>query len=223
MRFRTAALLSLLAPAAASGSAVQGSIQIPVGFQAEVDTTPSLWLLENGVVPIAPPLEDPRTQMVVVLDGGQAATLPPANFAAALRDMRVDPRVIAVVTGSSVEFKNEDRAVHALYAPGDDRIPAQPQASGSSRTIKFTAPGVYQIRCKEVPHVRGAVLVLPSGRFAVPKAGGAFKMEDVPPGSYTLRVWYGSGYVHSQPLEVRGDSVSVEVQVAGLKARAKEN
>jgi plastocyanin len=204
-------------PTLAWSTTIQGSIGIPEGFEAEVDTSPSTWLFENGIVAIRPPLDDPRTHMIIVLEGGEGATMPPTTVVVALRDMRLDPRVIPIVSSSSVDFRNEDRVVHALRTVGDDRVPPQPQAPGSLRTIKFSAPGIYQLRCTEVPHVHGTVMVLAAGRFAVPKATGAYRIDDVPPGSYTLKVWYAGEYLHSQTVDVRGDSINVDVKVAARK------
>lgn len=220
---RTLFVVTFSLPTLGWSTTVQGSIGIPEGFEAEVDTSPSTWLLENGVVPIRPPLDDPRSHMIVVLEGGEGATMPPSTVVAALRDMRVDPRVIPIVSSSSIDFRNEDRVVHALRTVGDDRVPPQPQAPGSLRTIKFSAPGIYELRCNEVPHVHVTVMVLAAGRFAVPKATGAFRMEDVPPGTYTLKVWYAGDYLHSQTLEVRGDSTNVDVKIAARKTASSSS
>ena len=209
------ALLAVVSEAAV----VQGTVAIPEGFEAEIDTTPSMWLIENGLVPIAPPLEDPRTRMVVVLEGGEAAAAAGPSATVTLRDMRLAPRVFPVTVGTAVDFKNEDRSVHALYSPGDSRFAAQPQAPGGLRTHRFDRAGAYEIRCKEVPHVRGVVLVLAGGLFALPQSGGGFRLENVPAGTYTLRVWYAGDFIHTQAVEVgAGDAPSAQIDVT-LAAR----
>lgn len=202
----------------AAAATVQGNILLPEGFQTDVDNTPSLWLLENGVVPIRPPLTDPRTHMAVVLEGGVGASAPPARVVVELADMQVTPRIVPIGTGGTVEFHNEDRVAHSLYVVDDERVPRQPQAPGATRTVKFASPGVYVVRCQDFPHVRGTVLVLPSGRYAVPKAGGAFVVDDVPAGAYTLRVWYAGKNIYEQPLDVQESSANLVIKLPPSKS-----
>lgn len=207
-------LCSLTASACVWAASVNGKLVIPEGFVAQADSTPSMWLLENRVVPIVPPLEDPRSHMVVVLDGRQGATMPPGRATMRLVDMRLSPRVVAIGSGSTIDFQNDDHVSHTLYSLANDRIPATPQAPGASRTVKLTGPGVYELRCKEVPHIRGTILALAGGRFAVPVAGGAFAIDDVPPGLYHLRVWYAGKNIHSQNIGVQEPAAKIEITLA---------
>jgi hypothetical protein len=50
--------------------------------------------------------------------------------------------------------------------------------------------------------MEGAVLVLKSNLYARPDDRGAFKIDGVPEGKYTLRVFFRGEFVHEQQLEV---------------------
>jgi hypothetical protein len=196
---------------------VEGRIVLPVNFQPAVEPSRAYWRVENGIVPVLQSLSDPRSDMVVVIEGNEARVEPPKLAPAmVLREGRLWPAVLPVVAGTTVDFRNEGRLGHALYARGAERasFPPQPLAPGAQRSHQFRALGAQEIRCDEVPHIRGVVLVLGSSLFSGVDETGAFKIAAVPPGRYSLRVWYAGSYVHGQPIDVSAEGpVTVEVHL----------
>src|SRR5262249_27593761 len=95
-------------------------------------------------------------------------------------------------------------------------------APGKSRRIRFLATGVYPVRSSEFPHLEGAILVLPTLLFARPDDRGVFKLDGVPEGRYTLKVFHKSGFVHQQPLEVGRLPLEVAVKVPSPPAKRPE-
>ena len=77
---------------------------------------------------------------------------------------------------------------------------------------KFAKVGTYRVHCSEMPHLIGTVLVTPH-HAATPDNRGDFSFDEVPAGSYKLRVWYADKWIHSQPVTIRGKT-SVQVQIA---------
>jgi len=73
-------------------------------------------------------------------------------------------------------------------------------------------PGTYRLRCSEVPHLVATILVVEAPQFTLPDETGAFGFNDIPAGSYTLKVWYHGTWVHSQPVAVQG-KIRVEVLI----------
>jgi len=196
---------------------VGGRIVLPVNFRPVVEESKSFWRVENGVVPVLASLRDPRGSMVVLLEGADGKVEPPAVAPAmVLREGGLWPAVLPVVVGTTVEFRNEDRPSHSLYADGAERgaFEPQPLAPGARRSHTFRTPGAQQIRSAELAHIRAIVLVLGTQMFSSVDDAGAFKIAGVPTGRYSLRVWYAGSYVHGQPIDVPAEGpVTVEVHL----------
>jgi len=54
-------------------------------------------------------------------------------------------------------------------------------------------PGAVQVYCDIHSDMRGDIIVAPTRRFARIGPGGSFRIEDVPPGDHTVKVWLSSG------------------------------
>lgn len=141
--------------------------------------------------------------MAVVLEGapggsGRADVEYPiagASFASPLQPVQAD-----------VPFEIPNRSEHAprLYAVGDpDLVPGDPINPGTSR--EATAESSYQriaIRDRETGHIEGAVVAFPHPYFSAVEADGSFEIDNVPEGTYQLRVWYRDGWLDLEPKSV---------------------
>jgi plastocyanin len=196
----------------ARGATVRGTITLP---QETPDPRESQWRVENGILPIGPRQPDPRSDVVVLLAGGRAPSREGASPTAQveLHGLRLDPRVLPVLVGTTVEFKNNDRVPHSLYV---DRANAVMSAAATppqqSRKQKFDVAGEYRVRDEDYPHIQGAVVAVTSPFFTRLDDKGAFRME-VPEGHYTLKVFYRTGWVVSQVLDVGPRTTEVTIQV----------
>lgn len=219
--------IALLSPslALAAPTQVRGTITLPATTRAPTDRFPSFWArLENGLLPIAPPLVSPMSEVVVVLEGPTTSASWSGNITMEIAGADFSPRVVPVLVGTTVEFKNADRTAYTVFSPDNGAFFGKEEtAGGKSRKIKFLAPGVFPVRADEYPHMEGAVLVLKSNLYARPDDKGAFKIDNVPEGKYTLRVFFRGSFVHEQPLEVpaRG-AVDVTVKAAPGPAHKAE-
>jgi len=202
-------LFSVLAAAAP----LKGTVVVPTNFKPARDRHVTHWRVENGVVPVAPPLRDPRTEMVVFLEGGKAPPLEKTPVAVMeIKGYRFDPFVVVVPAGGTVEFKNTGRVVHVIYdrqkvmSPGTVR-------PGETRKQRYHAEGEYEIREEEFPHMKGIVKVLSTPLFAVPDETGSFKMDNVPVGRWTVKVWYRGAIIAQTTVDVgeKGSDVVVKV------------
>jgi plastocyanin len=202
--FLLALVLFLPRSAAAAPTQVRGTITLPSSSRAPSDRFPSFWArIENGILPIAPPLVSPMSEVVVVLEGPTTSASWSGNITMEVAGADFLPRVVPVLVGTTVEFKNGDRTPYTIYSPENGAFFGKEEtAAGKSRKIKFLAPGVFPVRTDEYPHMEGAVLVLKSNLYARPDERGAFKIDGVPEGKYTLRVFFRGTFVHEQPLEV---------------------
>jgi plastocyanin len=216
---RTLAWLVLLS-GAAHAATVRGLVTLPA--DARASERDGHWRVENGVLPVGPRLPDPRSDVVVMLEGGPAREAKKEEKAATvtvqLKGLRLDPRVVVAAPGTSVTFKNEDRVPHTLYADGaQTAIPPEPTPSGTSRTVKLTGRGEYTVRDQDWPHIEGAVVI--TDAYAVQcDDKGQFK-TDVPEGRYVLKVWYHGAWVHSQPIEVGPRTTELKIDVLPASIR----
>jgi hypothetical protein len=69
-----------------------------------------------------------------------------------------------------------------------------------------------------------SVIVTSSPLFSVVEDKGAFRIEGVPEGHATLKVWSNGSWVHEQEVDVtaRGLDLAVKVQGAGSGKEAAE-
>jgi plastocyanin len=206
-------LAALLISSMAHATTVRGTVVLPPETRGS-DGREAHWRVENGVLPIGPRVPDPRTEVVVALDGqGPKREAPAATATAELHGLRLDPRVIVIGVGGTVEFKNSDRVPHTLYVEhATSLMGPTPTPAGQSRAQKFFAAGEYPIRDEEYPHVEATVLAVQTPYTVRLDDKGGFKL-DVPEGKYTLRVFYRGRWVLSQPLEVGSHSTDVTLQV----------
>jgi plastocyanin len=218
MAMRACGLLGLLLGAAsaslgvASAATVRGTITLP---QDTADPRETQWRVENGVLPVGPRQPDPHSEVIVMLVGGRVPTRKeePQPAQVELHGLRLDPRVLPVLVGTTVEFKNNDRVPHSLYVDRATTVMApQPTPAAQSRKQKFDVAGEYRIRDEDYPHIQGAVVAVSSPYFTRVDDKGAFRLE-VPEGKYTLKVFYRTNWVVSQPLDVGPHAADVTVPI----------
>jgi plastocyanin len=106
----------------------------------------------------------------------------------------LDPRVQAVVAGTTVNVSNDDRMIHKLvFIRGNDTLTRMPFFnSGETVASERIAakPGVVEVRCALHPWMRGYVVVFDHPYFTVTDANGGFTIDSLPPGPHTLMVWH---------------------------------
>jgi hypothetical protein len=107
----------------------------------------------------------------------------------------VDPRVQAVVVGTTMNVFNEDRLIHKLVfiRGAHDTLTKMPffnsgQMVASERIA--TQPGIVEVRCALHPWTHGYIAVFDHPYFAVTDANGAFTIDSLAPGTYKMMVWH---------------------------------
>lgn len=101
------------------------------------------------------------------------------------------PHVQAVRAREEVDIVNSDPVAHNINAT--QRIYTlfnilQP-LRGMTAKQKFDKPGVVNLRCNVHEWMRGYVHVFNHPYYVVTGADGAFRLDEVPPGTYELAVW----------------------------------
>lgn len=126
-------------------------------------------------------------------------SVPGKTFAAPKDHVKMDqanlvflPRVLPVLTGTTVDFLNSDAVLHNVFSPdacaGKFNLGTWPK--GEVRSFTFKSECVAHLLCKVHPEMEGFVLAVPTPYYVVTKADGMYRIPDLPDGSYTVRVWH---------------------------------
>jgi plastocyanin len=133
------------------------------------------------------------------------AEKPGPESKAALLDQsgqRFVPRILAILVGQSVEFRNSDNVFHNVfsYSP-PKRFDLGRYPRGRSATLTFEKAGLVQIFCDIHSHMRADLVVVPNRWFAYVGRDGRFRIDGVPAGTRTLSVWLPQRGVRSVVVE----------------------
>ena len=136
---------------------------------------------------------------------------PPQPVVYDQKGMRFTPHVMPILRGTQVRFLNSDTVRHNVFTPDGDAYNLGTWGQGESQTKMFARSGVYRQLCNIHPEMEGFIVVLDNPHFTVTGEDGKFRLEGVPPGTYTLRAW-------SEKLPAVTQSVTV---TAGATTTAK--
>jgi plastocyanin len=101
------------------------------------------------------------------------------------------PSVLPLLVGSKVSFRSEDSELHNVFARGPKKVLFnQAQLPAQKFEKAFTEVGAVHLTCNIHKEMSAWVVVLQNPYFAQPDPKtGAFAIEGVPPGTYTVRIW----------------------------------
>jgi len=138
---------------------------------------------------------DGGVKNVVVVLNGIAAGKSPSTTPAVLdnKDCAFVPRVQTLTVGEALELRNSDPILHDAHARvnGYKTLFNLGLPEWSRKTYHFEQPGRVLIDC-DVLHtwMRAYVVVTEHPYTAVTDSAGSFSLQEVPPGTYTIRVWH---------------------------------
>ncbi len=147
----------------------------------------------------------PATAIVYAepLDAAPARTS--GRFTLSQKNKTFQPHVLAVPSGSTVSFPNDDQIFHNVFSlASPDPFDLGLYRAGATRERTFTRAGTYRVFCNIHPQMTALVIVVPTPFTAMVGTDGRFSF-DLPPGRYRVTA-----------LSERAAPVSVEVtSVAG--------
>jgi len=136
----------------------------------------------------------PQPNAVIWLDAPGAAPAAQGRVVLDQRNLQFAPRVLAVRTGTTVEFPNNDRVFHNVFSFRDGkRFDLGLYPIGSVKHVQFDRPGISRLFCNIHPRMAAYVIAVDSPYFAVSNEAGDFTLPDVPAGTYTYRAWRAAG------------------------------
>ena len=110
----------------------------------------------------------------------------------ARRGCRFEPHVLALRTGQQLAISNPDSTMHNTHPqPKNNQEWNRTQPPGTTLTVTFKRPEVFiPFKCNQHPWEKAYVGVFSHPFFAVTDESGRYRIEGLPPGVYTLKVWH---------------------------------
>ena len=106
------------------------------------------------------------------------------------KDCRFEPHAAVLTVGATLEVKNSDKILHTAHAYFGATFNLALPKEGDSVKRVLRRPGIIQIRCDNHGWMNAFIRVDSHPFHAVTDSQGRFKIEGVPPGTYTLDVWH---------------------------------
>jgi plastocyanin len=186
------ALAAVLLGAAGAAHAQPGTIRGRVDVRRESGPPPSRpSVSELGQPPASEPID--RRRSVVYLEAAPQGAFEESERARVVLDQRNQtfvPHVLAVTTGTTVDFLNSDRTYHNVFSLSKaKRFDLGRYPRSQVRSIRFDRPGVVRVFCDIHSHMSAFILVFAHRYFAVTEPDGSYRIDRVPAGRYSIVAW----------------------------------
>jgi plastocyanin len=208
LRLNAAAAVSS-EPSRANG-VIRGRVQLRQP-PSNVETRPNV-----GEIGMPQTHESPdRRRSVVYLDPAPRAAFDARDDPRPRMDQRNEtfvPHVLAVVAGTVVDFPNNDKTYHNVFSLSRTKtFDLGRYAAGRSKAVRFDRPGIVRVFCDIHSHMSAFILVFAHRYFAVTDEEGRYRLENVPPGTYTVVAWNESAAQESRGVTVPASGDDVEL------------
>ena len=191
-----------------AGAASTGTIQGQVQITRKLTSKRMRFRIYPGFKSVAPPAvmdneTDERRNVIIYLKSTphiKAAYSGSAPRQIAQSGETFIPHVLPIVRGTRVDFLNDDPIFHNVFSlSGTRTFDLGRYPRGESRSVIFDQTGIVPVFCHLHSHMSALIMVLDNPFFTVPDADGHYRIESVPPGSYTVVGWHE----RSQPVELQ--------------------
>ena len=126
------------------------------------------------------------------------------------KNLLFTPRVLPILKGSTVDFLNTDEVRHNIFAPGKvEKFNLGTWGLGGVKVHTFNKPGEVILLCNVHSEMVAYILVLENPYFAKSDQKGNFKIENIPPGTYTVKIWHEKMMSPSQEVVITSGETAV--------------
>ncbi len=194
-----------MAFAAENGGTVEGVLELPPVQSRKAAPKRGEAFVPRAKNPLRPPNGlDPRFEMVVVLEGGPVddndKKPQPARYN--IIGENFPNQMLPVIVGGKVEIKNLGTRSPRLYSKTlPDVVPNDPiNRKGVRATQAITElHKAIDIRDQDSVHFIAYIVAFENAYFAIPDFDGSVKLEGIPSGEWTVKVWYRDAWVTNLP------------------------
>lgn len=178
--------------------------------------------LYPGSRPAPPPPEqgarsDEYRNIVIYLKSDAPVTAAPEERAhtMAQEGEAFTPHVLPITVGSTVSFPNLDPIFHNVFSLSATRtfdLGRYPQ--GDSKSVTFERTGLVPVFCHIHSDMSAIILVLDNPLYTVPDNDGRYRIENIPPGNYTLVAWHERSEPVEHAVQLQGGQIlSLDITV----------
>jgi plastocyanin len=204
-------LVSFVARPAAVAAARPGSIR----GRVELKRTAAPMARRPGVADLGTPAGRDMPDLlrsVVYLESAPRGAFETNESGHAVMDQRNEtfvPHVLAITTGTTVDFPNSDTFYHNVFSLSKTKpFDLGRYAAGNSRPVRFDRPGIVRVFCDIHSHMNAFILVFSHPFFAMTDAQGRYRIENVPPGTYGVIAWNEGTSTGARPITVPDGGVA---------------
>jgi len=156
--------------------------------------------------------------IVYVVSGVPPSSAPPQRETPtlAVRGGRLDPHVLVVKAGESFTVTNADRDnynFHVLFRENTERNKAL--MFGSETSIKTDRPELFARVSEDLGRLHGYVCVLENRIYSLTDVTGAFRLPDLPAGTYTIEAAHPREGRFKRKITVGGASAAADFALPG--------
>jgi plastocyanin len=199
-------IVSLVSPQLSSvGAARPGSIRGRVDVKrpaVALDRRPGIADLGAAAPRDLPDL----LRSVVYLESAPRGAFEWGEAGHAVMDQRNEtfvPHVIAIMTGTTVDFPNSDKFYHNVFSLSKTaRFDLGRYPAGRFRSIRFDKPGIVRVFCDIHSHMNAFILVFSHPFFTLTDQEGRYRIDNIPPGSYNVVAWNEGTASEAKPVQV---------------------
>jgi len=113
------------------------------------------------------------------------------------------PHVLAIQTGTSVQFPNSDDIRHQVYSFSSAKTFQLPLYTGTPSTpIVFDQPGVVSLGCNIHDRMSAYIVVVDTPYFATTDGKGTVTLSNLTAGKYVIHVWHPDQRAETSALPV---------------------
>jgi plastocyanin len=155
-----------------------------------------------------------RSNVVVYLENVPGPPSKPETKAIHQKDLTFSPGLMVVVKGSTVDFPNDDKVFHNVFSVSKGaKFDLGLYKSGTTKSVTFKEAGVVDVYCNIHPQMAAKIKIVDSVYYAVTGPDGAFKIKNVPPGTYPIVGWQAHGKEYRGEVTVPSGGTA-QVQIA---------
>ncbi len=199
-------------PTARATGTIRGRVELR---QAPSDIAPRVSVADLGM---SNTHEPPDRRSVVYLDPAPRAAFERSDETRPRMDQKSEtfvPHVLPIVVGTTVDFPNNDHTYHNVFSLSKTKsFDLGRYAAGRSKSVRFDRPGIVRVFCDIHSHMSAFIIVFAHRYFSLSDSDGLYRLENVPPGTYTVVAWNESAPLESRRVVVPDAGGEVEVNFA---------
>jgi plastocyanin len=199
----------------ASGAAREAARNGAIRGRVEIRRVATAMERRPGVADLGTPAARSVSDLlrsVVYLESAPRGAFETSEAGHAIMDQRNEtfvPHVLAIMTGTTVDFPNSDKFYHNVFSLSRARsFDLGRYAAGNSRPVRFDRPGIVRVFCDIHSHMSAFILVFSHPFFAMTDAEGRYRIDNVPPGTYGVIAWNEGTSSDARPITVSDGGVT---------------